>query len=62
VLGIHHGVGNCIALDCLEEFYPEGVREFRQMMKKHCIHLPLNLVPGIETNKIEQMTDVALVL
>ncbi|MEA2039546.1 MAG: iron-containing alcohol dehydrogenase family protein [Thermodesulfobacteriota bacterium] len=62
VLGIHHGVGNCIAFDCLEEFYPEGVREFRQMMEKHGIHLPLNLVAGIETSKTEKMIDVALLL
>lgn len=62
VLGIHHGVGNCIAFDCLEEFYPEGVREFRQMMEKHGVHLPLNLVAGIETSKTEKMIDVALLL
>lgn len=62
VLGIHHGIGNCIAFDHLEEFYPEGVAEFRKMMEKHNIQLPRNIAPGIENEKVEKMADVSLVL
>ncbi|GBC59387.1 alcohol dehydrogenase [Desulfonema ishimotonii] len=62
VLGLHHGIGNCVAFDCLEEFYPEGVREFRQMMNEHHIELPRNLVSSLEDHQLEKMTDVALVL
>ncbi|MBU2521303.1 MAG: iron-containing alcohol dehydrogenase [Proteobacteria bacterium] len=62
VLGTHHGIGNCIVFDCLEEFYPEGVREFRRMMEKSNIKLPRNLTAGIENSKLEKMTDVALML
>jgi 3-deoxy-alpha-D-manno-octulosonate 8-oxidase len=62
VLGFHHGVGNCVAFDCLEEFYPEGVTDFRRMMKKHGIELPRNVVAGVEEEKLEKMIDVALVL
>jgi len=62
VLGLHHGIGNCIAFDYLEEFYPQGVREFRQMMENHNITLPRNLVAGIENDPLEKMVDVALVL
>ena len=32
VLGIHHGIGNCIVFDTLEDYYPQGVDEFRQMI------------------------------
>jgi 3-deoxy-alpha-D-manno-octulosonate 8-oxidase len=32
------------------------------MMKRHDIHLPRNLVAGIESDKLEKMVDVALVL
>ena len=39
VRGIHHGIGNCLAFDCLEDYYPEGVREFHRMMEKHHITL-----------------------
>lgn len=62
VLGLHHGIGNCIAFDCLEEYYPDGVYEFRRMMEKHNIELPRNLMAGIESDKLEKMIDVALVL
>lgn len=43
VLGYHHGIGNCIAFNVLEEFYPEGVAEFRTMMEKHNITLPKDI-------------------
>jgi len=62
VLGIHHGIGNCIVFDYLEDYYTEGVLEFREMMKKHHITLPRNLVADIESEKLEKMVDVALVL
>jgi len=62
VLGIHHGIGNCIALNSLEEYYPEGVREFRSMMEKQGISLPKNLLTGIASAKLEKMIDVALLL
>jgi len=62
VLGIHHGIGNCMAFDHLGEYYPEGVREFRSMMAKQGIKLPQNMLAGIDTDKLEKMIDVALVL
>jgi len=62
VLGIHHGIGNCIVFDTLEDYYPEGVDEFRQMMEKQKIQLPRNLVAGIRDDQLEKMVDVALIL
>jgi len=62
VLGFHHGIGNCIAFDYLEEYYPQGVREFRRMMANHGIKLPRNLAAGIEKDQLEKMIDIALVL
>jgi 3-deoxy-alpha-D-manno-octulosonate 8-oxidase len=62
VLGIHHGIGNCIVFDTLEDYYPQGVDEFRQMMEKHKIQLPRNLVAGIRKDQLEKMVDVALIL
>jgi 3-deoxy-alpha-D-manno-octulosonate 8-oxidase len=60
VLGTHHGIGCCITFDYLEEFYPEGVSEFRQMMRKHGISLPRNLTKGLDAVAMEKMTTVAL--
>jgi len=62
VLGLHHGIGNCVAFDYLNEFYPDSVREFRKMMDRHQIELPRNLVADLSNAQIETMVDVALVL
>lgn len=62
VLGIHHGIGNCMAFNCLDEYYPESVREFHSMMEKHEIMLPHNLLVDIDNDNLEKMIDVALML
>ena len=62
VLGTKHGIGNCIVFDQLEEFYPEGVRMFKQMKKKHHIELPQGLCAELEDYEIKTMIDVALIL
>ncbi len=60
VLGIHHGIGCCIAFDYLEEIYPEGVREFRRMMEKHRISLPRNLTADMNRESLDLMVTTAL--
>jgi len=60
VLGTHHGIGCCITFDYLEDVYPQGVKEFRQMMAKHNITLPRNLTKGLDEQSLETMTTVAL--
>jgi len=62
VLGFRHGIGNSIAFDYLEEFYPEGVAEFRRMVEKHGIHLPRNITADLDEGKLNRMIDVALIL
>ncbi len=60
VLGIHHGIGCCIAFDYLDEFYPEGVKEFREMMVKHNIDLPRNITATLDDAKLDLMVTTAL--
>jgi len=60
VLGIHHGIGCCIAFDYLEEIYPQGVMEFRRMMEKHQISLPRNLTAGLGEDALQLMVTTAL--
>jgi len=62
VLKLHHGIGNCVAFDYLEEFYPDGVKTFKKMVETHEIHLPRNLCKEISEQQLEKMTDVALML
>jgi len=60
VTGVHHGIGNCITFDYLEEFYPEGVREFRRMQEKHQIDLPRGITEKLSDGQVDTMADVAL--
>ncbi|MFG6687862.1 iron-containing alcohol dehydrogenase family protein [Mariniflexile sp. HNIBRBA6329] len=60
LLGIKHGVGNCIVFDHLEEFYPEGVKLFKAMKKKHQIVLPKGLCANLRDEEIDKMISIAL--
>jgi len=62
VVGLHHGIGNCVVFDYLEEFYPEGVREFRSMCGRHGIALPRGIASGLSDEEMDTMTRVALSL
>jgi len=59
-LGVHHGIGNSIAFDYLEEFYPEGVAEFRQMLDKQGVDLPKGITAKADDALMDKMVNVAL--
>ncbi len=56
LLGLKHGIGNCLVFQHLEEFYPEGVALFKKMQEKHKINLP----KGICTNLTDQEFDILI--
>ena len=60
VLGLRHGEGNSVAFNQLEEFYPEGVREFRRMLDRHRIELPTGVTRDLTETQVDKMIDVAL--
>ena len=60
LLGTKHGIGNCIVFDQLEEFYPEGVKLFKQMKKSHNIQLPEGVCADLDDEQFDIMIDVAL--
>ncbi|MFD2099169.1 iron-containing alcohol dehydrogenase family protein [Flagellimonas iocasae] len=60
LLGIKHGIGNCMVFQHLEEFYPEGVALFRKMVEKHDIKLPKNVCSNLTQNDFDVMVNVAL--
>src|SRR5258706_3763824 len=60
LLGTKHGVGNCIVFDKLEEYYPEGVREFKQMVKKNKIEIPQHITKGLSDEQFDTMINVSL--
>ena len=60
LLGTKHGVGNCIVFNHLEEYYPEGVKEFKKMVEKNQIHIPQNICAGLSNEQFDKMIDVSL--
>ena len=62
LLGTKHGIGNCIVMNHLEEYYPEGVKEFKYMVEKNKIDIPQGICKGLSDEQFEQMIDVSLVM
>jgi 3-deoxy-alpha-D-manno-octulosonate 8-oxidase len=62
LLGIKHGLGNCIVFDHLEGFYPEGVRLFKQMKAKHNVSFPKGVCANLSDQQLDTMIDIALSL
>lgn len=60
VLGIKHGIGNCMVLDQLEEYYPEGVKVFRRMVEKNKIVLPVGICSSLKDDQFDSMINVSL--
>jgi 3-deoxy-alpha-D-manno-octulosonate 8-oxidase len=59
-LGTKHGIGNCIVFDHLEEYYPEGVKEFKTMVEKNGIRIPKNICAGLTEEHFQVMINVSL--
>jgi 3-deoxy-alpha-D-manno-octulosonate 8-oxidase len=60
LLGTKHGIGNCIVFNHLEDYYPEGVKIFKQMKQKHNILLPQGICANLSDQDLDIMIDVAL--
>ncbi len=62
LLGTKHGIGNCIVFNHLEEYYPEGVKEFKYMVEKNQIDIPSNICANLTDDQFDKMIDVSLVM
>jgi 3-deoxy-alpha-D-manno-octulosonate 8-oxidase len=60
LLGTKHGIGNCIVFNHLEEFYPQGVKEFHQMVAKNGIDIPTGVTKGLTDEQFDTMINVSL--
>ncbi|HNU59148.1 MAG TPA: iron-containing alcohol dehydrogenase family protein [Aquaticitalea sp.] len=60
MLGVKHGLGNCLVFDHLEEFYPEGVKLFKHMKQVHGIQLPQSVCANLDDEQFDTMIDVSL--
>ncbi|PWT94800.1 MAG: alcohol dehydrogenase [Bacteroidetes bacterium] len=60
LLGTKHGIGNCIVMNHLEEYYPAGVKEFRKMVEKNNITIPTGICKGLNDEQFDTMINVSL--
>jgi 3-deoxy-alpha-D-manno-octulosonate 8-oxidase len=62
VLGVKHGLGNCLVFQHLQEFYPEGVQLFNKMREMHGVHLPRGICNKLGDDDLDNMISIALSL
>lgn len=60
LLGIKHGIGNCIVMDHIAEYYPEGVAEFKKMVALNGIDIPQGICAGLSEDQFDAMINVSL--
>ena len=60
LLGTKHGVGNCIVMNHLQEYYPEGTAEFKKMVEKNGVEIPQGICSNLTENDFNKMMDVSL--
>ncbi|MEI7734975.1 MAG: iron-containing alcohol dehydrogenase family protein [Ferruginibacter sp.] len=60
LLGTKHGLGNCIVFDKLQDYYPEGVKEFKLMVEKNNINIPQHICAGLSDEDFDKMINVSL--
>jgi 3-deoxy-alpha-D-manno-octulosonate 8-oxidase len=60
LLGTKHGIGNCIVMNHLEEYYPAGVEEFKFMVEKNRIEIPTGICAGLTEEQFDTMINVSL--
>ena len=60
LLGTKHGIGNCIVMNHLEEYYPAGVAEFKRMVEENNIDIPRGICSGLSEEQFDKMMDVSL--
>ena len=62
LLGTKHGIGNFIVMNHLEEYYPAGVEEFKFMVQKNNIEIPVGICAGLSDQDFNTMIDISLSL
>jgi 3-deoxy-alpha-D-manno-octulosonate 8-oxidase len=60
LLGTKHGIGNCIVMNHLQEYYPAGVKEFKYMVEKNNIEIPTSICKNLSDDDFSTMINVSL--
>ena len=60
--GVHHGLANCLVFNQLEEYYPQYLPFFKEMLVKNRVVLPKHPVGDVDESTINTMIDIALLM
>jgi 3-deoxy-alpha-D-manno-octulosonate 8-oxidase len=60
LLGTKHGIGNCIVMNHIGEYYPEGVAEFKKMVEVNNIDIPQGICANLTEEQFDTMMNVSL--
>ena len=60
LLGTKHGIGNCIVMNHLQDYYPEGVAEFKRMVEKGGYEIPTGICSGLSDEQFDAMINVSI--
>ncbi|MBP8016595.1 iron-containing alcohol dehydrogenase [Candidatus Gracilibacteria bacterium] len=60
ILNIHHGIGNCIVFNVLDDFYGDYVNEFRKMAEFNSIKIPKGIMNNVGDNLLDKMVELTL--
>ena len=61
VLGLHHCIANCIALNALAEFYPAEHAEFRRMLEQQKVSLPVGVCAKLSDEELKRLVAATVV-
>ena len=59
ILGTRHCYANCLIMNHMEDYYPEGTAEFKQMVKRFDITLPQGLSKDWDDDTLTRMAEVS---
>jgi len=55
VLGLHHGIANCIAMLGMEEFYPREYTEFMTMVERQNVDIPRGVCKDLSDEQFDAL-------
>jgi 3-deoxy-alpha-D-manno-octulosonate 8-oxidase len=62
IFGTKHCFANCVIFQHLDDYYPEGIAEFKLMLNKQNIQLPVGLSKNWSDDEITAMAQIAIKL
>lgn len=61
VLGLHHCIANCIALNSLSDYYPEASRKLRRWAEKQSVAVPSGICRDLEPDLYSALEKATLI-